>query len=69
MTSVVYGPALPPCGHIGTFQNFKIIIARTHQSIEKEPLCHQPSVVPSSPMMIFMEVIICWAIGGDMEVA
>ncbi|KAG7259295.1 hypothetical protein CRUP_026662, partial [Coryphaenoides rupestris] len=26
-----------------------------------------PSVVPSSPMMVFMEVMICWATGGGME--
>lgn len=31
--------------------------------------CCLPSVVPSSPMMIFIEVMICWATGGDMEVA
>lgn len=28
-----------------------------------------PSVVPSSPVMIFIEVMICWATGGEMEVA
>lgn len=34
-----------------------------------EQFFHLPSVVPSSPMMIFIEVIICWATGGDIEVA
>ena len=28
-----------------------------------------PIVVPSSPIMHFIEVMICWATGGDMEAA
>lgn len=36
---------------------------------DRKMFCRLPSVVPSSPMMIFMEVMICWATGGDMEVA
>lgn len=65
MTSVDYGPTLPPRGRSRTFQDIEIIIPHTHQSIEKS----LPSVVPSSPMMTFIEVIICWATGGDIEVA
>lgn len=40
-----------------------------HKGPTKTQRCHSPSVVPSSPMMVFIEVIICWATGGDMEVA
>ena len=28
-----------------------------------------PSSVPSSPMIIFIEEIICWVTGGDIELA
>lgn len=32
-------------------------------------LDHSPIVVPSSPIMHFIEVMICSTTGGDMEVA
>lgn len=65
------GLILPPGGHSGTCHTFTtIIIPHTHQGIKKnQSFGLLPSVVPSSPMMIFIEVMICWATGGDMEVA
>lgn len=69
-TSAVHELMPPPGGHSGTFQNFEIFIPRSPRSIpEGGVFCHLPRVVPSSPMITFIEVIICWATGGDMEVA
>lgn len=46
------------------------IISRSMNTISKEILLyHSPIVVPSSPIMHFIEVMICSTTGGDMDVA
>lgn len=38
-------------------------------NLYQNKILNSPNVEPSSPIMHFIEVIICWMMGGDIEVA